>query len=146
MTPKMIADCGLVCSECPTLIATKYEDILAKENVASFIADTYGLHYKPDDINRDGCLSASGNPPAYCQACTIRKCAQEKSYASSALCPDQPCDALTQFHKFPPLKIYKIIAGFKFANILGALAFDKKLFIFRSVRKNANAQTCISWN
>ena len=109
---EMIAYCGLVCSECPTLIATKNEDMTAKEKVASFLAETYGLHYKPEDINCDGCLSASGKLLAYCQTCTIRRCAQEKGYANCALCPDQPCDALTQFHKFSPdaKKSFDIIA------------------------------------
>ena len=99
---KMIAYCGLVCSECPTLMATKNDDIQAKRKVADYLSKTYGLNYKPEDINCDGCLSENGNLLAYCRTCAIRKCAREKGHANCAQCPDQPCNALIQFHKFSP--------------------------------------------
>ena len=99
---KMIAYCGLVCSDCPSLIATKNNDIEAKAKVASYLAETYGLKYIPEDIHCDGCLSEKGQLLAYCQTCEIRKCARAKGYSNCSMCPEQPCEKLLNFHEFSP--------------------------------------------
>lgn len=39
----MIAYCGLVCSDCPTYLATQNDDDIAREKTAKYYSDKYGL-------------------------------------------------------------------------------------------------------
>jgi hypothetical protein len=99
---KMIAYCGLVCSDCPTYLATQNDDDDARAETAAYYAEKFGFDLKPEDINCDGCLSEGGRLIAYCQSCEIRKCCQERGLAHCAVCDDQPCDKLNKFHQFSP--------------------------------------------
>ncbi|MCK5312926.1 MAG: DUF3795 domain-containing protein [Desulfobacteraceae bacterium] len=100
---KMIAYCGLVCSTCPTFIATKNDDDTARKKTAIFYSEQFGFDLKPEDINCDGCLSDGGKLIGYCQACKIRKCCKEKNLESCVVCDDQPCEELSKFHDFSPV-------------------------------------------
>ena len=99
---KMIAFCGLVCSDCPTFLATKNDDDAARAKTAAFYSEKFGFDLKPEDINCDGCLSKGEKLIAYCQTCDIRKCCSEKNQDNCAVCDEHPCDKLTKFHKFSP--------------------------------------------
>jgi len=96
---RMIAYCGLVCSNCPTFLATQADDD-ARENAAAFYHERYGFNLPPKDINCDGCLSDTGKLMVYCQSCDIRKCCQEKSLNNCAVCSEEPCEKLNKFHEF----------------------------------------------
>jgi len=100
--PKMIACCGLVCSACPTHIATQNDDDVARANTAALYAEKFGLNLKPEEINCDGCLTVGGKQIGYCQVCNIRQCCTEKGLANCAHCPDQSCEKLASFHQFSP--------------------------------------------
>lgn len=97
---KMIAYCGLVCSICPTFLATQNDDDVARKKTAYLYAEKFGLDLKPKDINCDGCKSEEGKLIGYCQSCGIRKCCREKGLENCARCDDQSCEKLTQFHEF----------------------------------------------
>jgi hypothetical protein len=99
---KMIAYCGLICSDCPTFLATKNDDDTARAKTAAFYSEKFGFDLKPEDINCDGCLSKGGKLIAYCQTCDIRKCCSDKNLDNCAVCDEQPCDKLIKFHKFAP--------------------------------------------
>ena len=99
---KMIAYCGLVCSDCPTFLATKNDDDAARAKTAAFYAEQFGFDLQSEDINCDGCLSKGGKLIAYCQTCDIRKCCMDKDLENCAVCDEQPCDKLTRFHQFSP--------------------------------------------
>lgn len=99
---KMTAYCGLVCSDCPTFVATRNDDDAARAKTAAFYRQTYGFDLQPEEINCDGCLTTGGKLLAYCQACKIRKCCSEKALANCAHCDEQPCEELKAFHKFSP--------------------------------------------
>jgi|SaaInl8_200m_RNA_FD_contig_51_609138_length_1728_multi_4_in_0_out_0_2 hypothetical protein len=99
---KMIAYCGLVCSVCPTFLATQNDDDAAREKTAAMYSEKFGLNMKPEDINCDGCLTDEGTLIGYCQTCEVRKCCREKGFANCAVCTEQPCDKLTKFHEFSP--------------------------------------------
>jgi hypothetical protein len=101
--PSMIAYCGLVCSECPTFIATKHDDDVAREKTAAYYAEKFGFNLLPEEINCDGCLSEGGKLIGYCRSCEIRTCARAKSMANCAVCEEQPCEKLTKFHEFSPV-------------------------------------------
>ena len=66
----MIAYCGLVCSDCPTYLATQTNDDLARERTASYYSKQFGFDIKPAEINCDGCKS-DGILIAYCLACDL---------------------------------------------------------------------------
>ena len=97
---KMIAFCGLVCSSCPTFLATKNDDDVARAKTAAFYSEKFGFDLKPADINCDGCLSEDGKLIGYCHTCEIRKCCRAKGLDHFAVCDEQPCEKLTNFHKF----------------------------------------------
>lgn len=99
---EMIAYCGLVCSKCPTFIATQNNDDIAREKTAAFLSEKYGLNFKPEEINCDGCLSSGERLIGYCNTCEVRKCAIIKSVENCSVCDDQPCEKLNKFHEFSP--------------------------------------------
>jgi hypothetical protein len=96
----MIAYCGLVCSNCPTFLATQKDDNSARKKTADLYTVKFGFDLKPEDINCDGCKSESGKLIGYCQSCNIRRCCREKGLENCALCDDQPCENLIEFHNF----------------------------------------------
>jgi hypothetical protein len=97
---KMIAYCGLVCSDCPTFLATQNNDDVARQKTADLYAVKFGLNLKPEDINCEGCKSEGGKLIGYCLTCEIRRCSREKGLANCARCDEQPFEKLTQFHEF----------------------------------------------
>ena len=99
---EIIAYCGLACSSCPTFIATQNDDDIAREKTAAFLSEKYGLSFKPEEINCDGCLSSGARLIGYCHTCEVRKCAIKKGVANCATCDEQPCEKLVQFHEFSP--------------------------------------------
>jgi Protein of unknown function (DUF3795) len=99
---KMIAYCGLVCSSCPTFLATRDDDHAARVKTAELYAEKFGLRLKPEEINCDGCLSEGGRQIGYCRVCEIRKCCRSKGLAHCVACSEQPCEKLARFHEFSP--------------------------------------------
>jgi len=99
---QMIAYCGLLCTDCPTFIATQNDDDEARAETAAFYRKTYGFDFKPEEINCDGCLSNKGRLIGYCKTCEIRKCCVKKGIENCSLCGDQPCENLIKFHEFSP--------------------------------------------
>ncbi len=99
---EMIAYCGLVCTSCPQYIATQNDDDIAREKIAKEIAERFGLYYKPEEINCDGCLSSGGRLIGFCNTCEVRKCGLAKSVENCSVCDEQPCDKLKKFHEFSP--------------------------------------------
>lgn len=97
---EMIAYCGLVCTNCPTYLATLANDNEAKQRTADLYEEKFGFKLKPEDINCDGCLSVGGKLIGYCHACEIRKCATNKAVTHCVKCDEQPCEKLLQFHQF----------------------------------------------
>jgi len=99
---EMIAYCGLVCTSCPQYIATQNDDEIARGKIAKRLAEKFGLHFKPEEINCDGCLSTGGRLIGFCNTCEVRKCGITKSVENCSACDDQPCDKLNKFHEFSP--------------------------------------------
>jgi hypothetical protein len=97
---KMIACCGLVCSSCPSFLATQNNDNIAREKAAAFYFEELGLSIKPEEINCDGCLSEGGKLLVTCQSCEIRECCRTKGLDNCAFCEEQPCEKLKNFHEF----------------------------------------------
>ncbi len=95
---KMIAFCGLTCTECPAFIATQKDVDKEREKVAKAWSKEFKCEIKPEDINCDECLTEKGGRVFnYCKTCEIRKCGQEKEVKNCAYCDDYACEKLTKF-------------------------------------------------
>lgn len=100
---KMIAFCGLTCTECLAFIATQKDDVIERKKVAKVWSKEYKCDMKPEDINCDGCLTEEGGRVFnYCKTCEIRKCGQEKEIKNCAYCDDYACEKLTKFFDMAP--------------------------------------------
>jgi len=99
---KMIAYCGIVCSECPTFIATQKNDDKMREDTAKKWSEMFHADIKPADINCDGCTSQSSRLFNYCGKCEIRKCGKENNVKNCAYCNGYPCEKLSAFFKNAP--------------------------------------------
>jgi len=97
---KMIAFCGLCCTDCPTFIATKNNDDVARAKTAALYKEKYGFNMNPEDINCDGFHSVGGKLISYCENCAIRECGISKGLDNCTYCADQPCEKLKSFHSF----------------------------------------------
>jgi hypothetical protein len=78
---KMIAFCGLTCTECLAFIATQKDDDGERKKVAKLWSKEYKSEIKPEDI---------------------RKCGQEKEVKNCAYCDDFACEKLTKFFDMAP--------------------------------------------
>ena len=102
---RIVAYCGIICSDCPTLKATKMDDDDERRRVAKLWTKQYGKEFKIEDINCDGCLTEGPRVFSYCNVCEIRKCAKERKVENCAYCEDYACDKLSKlFNEFKPAK------------------------------------------
>jgi len=99
---KIIAYCGIICSECPAFIATQNNDEELRAKTAKKWATEYNPKMQPKDIFCDGCLAETGVLFFHCLECEIRKCCLEKNIENCALCDQFPCQKISDFFKFVP--------------------------------------------
>jgi hypothetical protein len=99
---KMIAFCGLTCTECPGYLATQSGDEEELKKVAAQWSDEYGGELSVDDVRCNGCLATTGPWMSHCSECKIRACGVEKGLESCANCDDYACEKLTEFFGFVP--------------------------------------------
>lgn len=96
---KIIAYCGLVCSECPAYVATQADDRAALERVAAQWREQFNApDLTADSIICDGCLGGNGGRlAAYCSVCEIRACGATRGVVNCAHCADYACERLEGF-------------------------------------------------
>jgi len=100
---KLIAYCGIDCSQCPAYLATQSGDIKEIEKVAKEWS-TETMSFEPEEIHCEGC-NQDGQTFSWCSQCPIRICCREKSYENCAYCEEYVCDHLTMtFEKTPEAK------------------------------------------
>lgn len=99
---KMIAYCGLVCTDCGAYIATRKNDDEMRGEIAAEWTAKYNHPFKPEDINCDGCLPATVKTLGYLNMCAIRKCGQEKGVKNCGWCRDYSCAKTDEFFKMVP--------------------------------------------
>ena len=95
-TEKIFGYCGIVCSDCPVLIATQKNDDGERQRVAEIFTRQYGREYKKEDINCDGCTGESSRIFSYCNMCGIRQCGMEKRVRNCGFCGEYPCEKLSK--------------------------------------------------
>jgi hypothetical protein len=99
---RIVAFCGLVCTDCKAFIVTQEDDDAKRRNVAEDWSKAFGRDIKPEEINCDGCLTRNGRHISYCDICEIRKCGMEKSVENCAYCVDYKCEKLAKFLEQAP--------------------------------------------
>lgn len=93
---RMVAFCGITCTDCKAFIATKENDEAAKKAIAE------EWKIQPEDVDCEGCTNPDGRHISYWSACEIRKCGTQKSVANCAYCTDYACEQLEKFHEHAP--------------------------------------------
>jgi hypothetical protein len=96
---RIVAYCGLVCSECEAYLATQADDRAALEQVAAKWREQFDLpEITADSILCDGCPGTNGGRRSgYCDTCQLRACALERGVATCAHCADYACEKLEGF-------------------------------------------------
>lgn len=99
---RMIAFCGIVCSDCQTFIATQGDNDEKRGEIAkAWSTPEYTL--KPEDINCDGSMTKDGRLLSFARdICEIRKCGIRKQVKNCAYCSEYPCEKLAGFHEGGP--------------------------------------------
>jgi len=98
---KMIAYCGIVCTECPAYIATQNDDVEGRQKVAEMWSQQFNAPVTADDCICDGCL-ATTRLGAHCRVCEIRACGMERAVVNCAHCDDYGCEKLEGFLVYVP--------------------------------------------
>jgi hypothetical protein len=105
---RIVAYCGVVCSECDAYVATRANDLDALERVAQRAREEFGV----EDATAltamcDGCLDDDGRQIGYCATCEIRACALARGLGgppplNCAYCDDYACETLARFLAHEP--------------------------------------------
>ena len=98
---RIIAKCGLPCSECGAYKATIAHDEELRAEVAKAWSKMYGADIEPEDINCLGCHNEEVLF-SHCNVCEIRACAAQRGLDNCGLCDDYICEKLEKFFEFVP--------------------------------------------
>jgi hypothetical protein len=98
MPEKMIAFCGIVCSDCRAFVATQTNDRELKGKVARAWS-TKEEPLKPEDMDCDGCPTTGRRLATFCATCEVRSCGLQRSVKNCAYCDEYPCVKLTTVWK-----------------------------------------------
>ena len=98
MADQIIAYCGLACSECAALIATRDNDT---DKLKALALEWYGEENDVTSCICDGCTTA-GRKNKHCAECGVHLCASARSVVNCAHCPDYSCATLTELFEFIP--------------------------------------------
>jgi hypothetical protein len=95
---RIIAYCGLVCSDCDAYVATQANDLEALERLAQQAREGFGVEDATAETAMcDGCLVEDGRQIGYCTICEIRACGVERCLTNCAHCADYACEKLEGF-------------------------------------------------
>lgn len=99
---KMIAYCGIVCTDCDAYKATLNNDDKLRAEVAAKWTKEYNHPFKAGDINCDGCLPPTEKSIGHLNICAVRKCGMEKVVKNCGWCQDYSCEKTEDFFKMVP--------------------------------------------
>jgi hypothetical protein len=91
---KIIAICGVSCTECDAYQATIQNDISRLKSLAAEWTRAMGRTFTVDDIICDGCRVEGKRLSAYCSSCEISLCAKSKGLPTCAHCNECPCEKI----------------------------------------------------
>jgi hypothetical protein len=97
---RIVAYCGLICTDCGAYLATQADDRPALERVAAQWREEYNApHITVESVICDGCLDG-GRKCSHCFECEIRACGMARGLVNCAQCPDYACGKLEEFFGF----------------------------------------------
>jgi hypothetical protein len=101
---RMIAFCGLVCTECEGYLATQANDEEWKERLAARGREEYGdSSMTAASVTCDGCLTTGLRLCGFCSTCEIRACGTTRGVQNCACCPDyESCTKIAAFIQMVP--------------------------------------------
>ncbi|MGD1996304.1 MAG: DUF3795 domain-containing protein [Anaerolineae bacterium] len=99
---RMIAYCGLVCSECPAYLATQAGDMGKLKEVAASWSEEFDTSITVDNVICDGCVSEGERKCSYCHECEVRACAAGRGVLTCAHCDDFGCEIVAGFFEHAP--------------------------------------------
>lgn len=99
---KIIAACGLICSDCEAYKATQANDIEEMKKIAAKWEQQFGGTISPDAIWCDGCMVDSNRKCGHCAECDVRACVRQHNLSNCAGCSDYGCETITKFHEMVP--------------------------------------------
>lgn len=101
---RMIAYCGIVCSECDSYRATKANDLEALERLAKRAREEQGIaDATADAVRCEGCLPETGRKISYCATCEIRACGAARKLANCGRCGEYAaCGKIKAFFEMAP--------------------------------------------
>ena len=104
MENRIVAVCGLTCSECEAYQATQANDEAWKERVATKWREEYNNPgFDAATVTCDGCMPVEGRHCSHCSFCDIRKCGIEHGASTCAACAEyESCERINNFFKFVP--------------------------------------------
>ena len=85
---RMVAFCGITCTDCKAFVATHENDDAKRKQVA----DEWKM--KPEEVNCIGCTNPNGLHIDYWKTCPIKNCGTEKGVENCASCVDYSCEKL----------------------------------------------------
>jgi hypothetical protein len=95
---RMIAYCGLVCTDCKGYLATQADDREMLEKLAEQARKDFGVpDATAESVMCDGCLSTPGRKCGYCAICEIRACGVGRGVLNCAVCADYGCSKIAGF-------------------------------------------------
>jgi hypothetical protein len=110
---KVIAYCGLVCTDCPAYIATQAGDRAGLERVAAQWREEFNApNISAESVLCDGCLTDLGHKFGHCHQCEIRACGMERALLNCAYCEDYACGTLQEFFGLVP-EAQVLLAGIR---------------------------------
>jgi hypothetical protein len=102
MADRIIAFCGIICSECDAYEATLSGDQSELERIAAAWREQFSPDITAAAITCDGCLATQGPTSSTCSECPSRACAIGRAVQSCAHCADYGCDTIEQFLSHAP--------------------------------------------
>jgi hypothetical protein len=100
---RIIAFCGLVCTECPAYVATQAGD-QKKLSQLALEWGSGGQVLSAEDCLCSGC-KGRGLLASFVGQCKIRRCARDRGVETCGHCPDYPCGLLEEtFRRSPEAK------------------------------------------
>lgn len=99
---RIIAVCGLICTECPAYLAYKNNDKNMRKKTAKEWSKMFNSEIKPESINCGGCISKSLVLFAHCKECEMRLCAISKKAKNCGKCTEYPCKKIADFMVIVP--------------------------------------------
>jgi len=100
---RIVAYCGLVCSDCAAYAATMANDRAALERVAAQWRQEYNAPgITVESVICAGCVTGDVRKCGHCAECDVRACGVERQVVNCAYCPDYGCEKIERFFGFVP--------------------------------------------